>query len=455
VSRPTLVVVDGPLEGRRVDVGAELVVGREGAALTLPDLEVSRRHAVLRADDGAVWLEDLESANGTWVNGRRIATRTRLADGDLVRLGHTTVQLELTAPQAAPEGQAGPPPAAADVQVSAPSRPGGTRLLALGLGGALLLQLVFAASYVGALHSPDPDGVPVAVAGPPAAARRLAQQLAADDAVDPLVVADRGAVLQAIDDREVYGGLIVGRERDELVVADAASLQVATLLTRSFGELAARQNRPLTVTDAKPLPEGDSRGLSSFYAVIAWVFGGYLAATVLTLFAGASSRHHKRAAMRVGALVLYSLAAGLFGAIVLDPVIGALEGHFVALALLGALLVLAVAAGTAALQSLLGIAGTAVAMIAFFMIANPAAGAAVPNELLPGFWRAVGPWLPSGAGVTAIGNTFYFDGHDIAQPLAVLAGYAVAGSALVVAVGWRHGRRSNPELELTTAAAAA
>jgi hypothetical protein len=454
VSSATVVVKDGPLEGRRVEIGAELVVGREGVALTLPDLEVSRRHAVLRTDDGAVWLEDLESANGTWVNGRRIAARTRLADGDLVRLGHTTVRLELAAPQAAPEEPAGAPPATADAGGSA-ARVGGTRLLALGLAGALVLQLVFAASYVGALHSPDPDDVPVAVAGPPAAARRVAQQLAADDAIDPVVVADRGAVVQAIDGRDVYGGLVLGRERDELVVAQAASLQVATLLTRSFGELAAGQGRPLTVTDAKPLPEGDSRGLSAFYAVIAFVFGGYLAATVLTLFAGAASRHHKRAAMRVGGLVLYSLAAGLLGAILLDPVIGALQGHFLALALLGALLVLAVAAGTAALQSLLGIAGTAVAMVVFFMIANPAAGAAVPNELLPGFWRVVGPWLPSGAGVTAINNTVYFDGNDLGQPLAVLAAFAVAGSALVIAVGWRHGRRSDPELELTTAAAAA
>ncbi|HEU0336379.1 MAG TPA: FHA domain-containing protein [Gaiellaceae bacterium] len=453
MSAAALVVKDGPLEGRRVDVGAELVVGREGAALTLPDLEVSRRHAVVRADDGAVWLEDLESANGTWVNGRRIAARTRLADGDLVRLGHTTVQVELAAPRAEPEAPAASPAAAPGGRAAAAVS--GTRLLALGLAGALLLQLVFAASYVGALHSPDPENVPVAVAGPPAAARGLAQRLAADDAIEPVVVADRAAVLRAIDGRDVYGGLVLGRERDELVVAQAASLQVATLLTRSFGELAAGQGRPLTVTDAKPLPEGDSRGLSAFYAVIAFVFGGYLAATVLTLFAGAASRHHKRAAMRVGGLVLYSLAAGLLGAILLDPVIGALQGHFLALALLGALLVLAVAAGTAALQSVLGIAGTAVAMIVFFMVANPAAGAAVPNELLPGFWRAVGPWLPSGAGVTAIVNTTYFDGHDVAQPLAVLAAYAVAGSALVIAVGWRHGRRSNPELELTTAAAAA
>jgi hypothetical protein len=252
----------------------------------------------------------------------------------------------------------------------------------------------------------------------------------------------------------VYGGLVLGREQDELVVAGAASLQVATMLTRSFGELAAGRGRSLTVTDAKPLPEGDSRGLSAFYAVIAWVFGGYLAATVLTLFAGAASRHHKRAALRVGGLVVYSLAAGLLGAIVLDPVIGALTGHFLALAFLGALLVLAVAAATAALQSLLGVAGTAVAMIVFFMVANPAAGAAVPNELLPGFWRAVGPWLPSGAGVTAIGNTVYFDGQDVGQALSVLAAYAVVGSALVIAVGWRHGRRSNPELELAAAAAA-
>ena len=49
---PALVFSEGPLSGRRVEVDAELVVGREDAGLTIEDEEISRRHAVIRPGDG-------------------------------------------------------------------------------------------------------------------------------------------------------------------------------------------------------------------------------------------------------------------------------------------------------------------------------------------------------------------------------------------------------------------
>jgi pSer/pThr/pTyr-binding forkhead associated (FHA) protein len=45
----------------------------------------SRRHARLTVINNRAWLEDLESKNGTFVNGRRIASRTVLRSGDSVR----------------------------------------------------------------------------------------------------------------------------------------------------------------------------------------------------------------------------------------------------------------------------------------------------------------------------------------------------------------------------------
>jgi hypothetical protein len=41
------------------------------------------------------------------------------------------------------------------------------------------------------------------------------------------------------------------------------------------------------VADVAPLPPGDSRGLTIFYVTIAWVFGGYFAATVIMTLLGA------------------------------------------------------------------------------------------------------------------------------------------------------------------------
>jgi predicted component of type VI protein secretion system len=89
-----LVVTQGPLAGRRLELEGELVIGREGVAVTIDDSELSRRHAAVRPVDGGVEIEDLGSLNGTFVNGNRIEAPTRLSAGDSVKLGQTVIELE-------------------------------------------------------------------------------------------------------------------------------------------------------------------------------------------------------------------------------------------------------------------------------------------------------------------------------------------------------------------------
>ncbi|MGE5618129.1 MAG: FHA domain-containing protein [Sphingomonadaceae bacterium] len=62
--------------------------------ITLTDGYVSTRHAVIDYRDGAWWLSDLNSRNGTWVNGERISSPVRLRPGDLVAFGPVKVKLE-------------------------------------------------------------------------------------------------------------------------------------------------------------------------------------------------------------------------------------------------------------------------------------------------------------------------------------------------------------------------
>jgi len=70
---------------------AETVIGRaEGTAIRLLDNGVSRRHARIIELNGQVLIEDMQSANGTLVNGEMIQTRV-LNDGDKIRLGSTTM----------------------------------------------------------------------------------------------------------------------------------------------------------------------------------------------------------------------------------------------------------------------------------------------------------------------------------------------------------------------------
>jgi serine/threonine protein kinase len=97
-----LVVSSGPLSGQSVEVAADLVVGRHNADINLPDLEVSRRHALIRPVAGGIEIEDLGSSNGTYVNGRRIGKSTVVAPGDRIQLGQSHLRIEIGAPLAAP-----------------------------------------------------------------------------------------------------------------------------------------------------------------------------------------------------------------------------------------------------------------------------------------------------------------------------------------------------------------
>jgi pSer/pThr/pTyr-binding forkhead associated (FHA) protein len=68
-----------------------VVLGRsKDADLQIADPNVSRRHAEVRQEGATYWLIDLDSTNGTELNGRRV-TRAKLSDGDTITLGGTEV----------------------------------------------------------------------------------------------------------------------------------------------------------------------------------------------------------------------------------------------------------------------------------------------------------------------------------------------------------------------------
>jgi hypothetical protein len=77
-----------------VELGVEIAIGREDSDLVLEDPEVSRRHAVLRRSGASVVVEDLNSTNGTFVNGERIRGPITVGAGDQVRVGRTTLEIE-------------------------------------------------------------------------------------------------------------------------------------------------------------------------------------------------------------------------------------------------------------------------------------------------------------------------------------------------------------------------
>ena len=85
--------MEGPLTGQRLEVVSAITLGRGEADVVIDDPEISRRHAILRACVGYIEIEDLDSLNGTWVNGSRISQSVRLEPGDAIRLGRTVLEV--------------------------------------------------------------------------------------------------------------------------------------------------------------------------------------------------------------------------------------------------------------------------------------------------------------------------------------------------------------------------
>lgn len=91
---PVLLVLQGEEEGREIELIPDHVSVGRGADndLVLPDIACSRRHAVFQRRGQTLSISDLDSGNGTLVNGQRIK-EIELQDGDEIQLGTTVLQL--------------------------------------------------------------------------------------------------------------------------------------------------------------------------------------------------------------------------------------------------------------------------------------------------------------------------------------------------------------------------
>lgn len=88
-----LEVIEGKDKGKRVrlEIG-EHILGRNPEGISLKDMDVSRNHArILVSENSKAILADIESTNGTFVNGKKIE-ETQLKKGDEIRIGNTVLK---------------------------------------------------------------------------------------------------------------------------------------------------------------------------------------------------------------------------------------------------------------------------------------------------------------------------------------------------------------------------
>ncbi|WP_180171628.1 FHA domain-containing protein [Acinetobacter sp. YH12023] len=89
--------ISGDLTGQEISIERDMLVGRhQQADIVLQESDVSRKHAAFVLKDQALWLQDLNSSNGTFINDVRLTGESLLKEGDIVQFA--SVKFSLLAP---------------------------------------------------------------------------------------------------------------------------------------------------------------------------------------------------------------------------------------------------------------------------------------------------------------------------------------------------------------------
>jgi hypothetical protein len=94
--RVRIEITDGPNRGNKFNVPLPCTIGRRDADIRVRDMTVSRRHASLESSGGRIIFKDLDSTNGSMVNGKPVK-EIELSDGDIIQIGNTTLKIQFVA----------------------------------------------------------------------------------------------------------------------------------------------------------------------------------------------------------------------------------------------------------------------------------------------------------------------------------------------------------------------
>ncbi|MFF4984937.1 ABC transporter permease [Streptomyces sp. NPDC001046] len=271
-----------------------------------------------------------------------------------------------------------------------------------------------------------PRDLPLGVAGPTVAAAQVERQLEQHEgAFEIHRYADGAAARDAIEDRSVYGAVVVTPQGPELLTASAAGPAVAQFLEQAVTQRASAEGTRVKVVDVVPTPASDPRGAVLNAAVLPLALAGIAAGAVVTLLG-------LRGMRAVTALLVASALVGAVAAVIAHSWLGALAGDWWVEASVLGLSTLAVGAAVAGLAALIGPAGTGIGAALVMLIGNPFSGAASAPQMLPEPAGAIGQWMPPGAGTSLLRSVAFFDGSAATGPALTLTWWAALGLGAVL-----------------------
>jgi energy-converting hydrogenase Eha subunit B len=302
--------------------------------------------------------------------------------------------------------------------------------LLFGVGGALIVALIVLA-FVWPTTTASAKNLPVAISGPAAQVTAVENGIAeaSADLIDFDVVDDRASAVTAIEERDVYGAIVLG-EQPEVLIASASNASATAILRNLAAQLQVQaqvaaaggdaSQVAITVTDVVPLNDRDPNGSGLIAASFPLVLGGMLGGILISLLVVGVAR-------RLTALAVYAVVAGTLVATIMQGLFGVLQGPFLLNALALALSMLATSSLIVGFTALIGPRGIAIGSVISMLIGNPLAGSTVPWQFLAEPWGAIGQFFVPGAASALVRELSYFPSADSTMQWLVLIGWTVAG----------------------------
>lgn len=348
---------------------------------------------------------------------------------------------------------------------------------ALGLLVALIVG-IFASMFMWPFKASDPGNIAFGITGPSEQVAQVETQLdaAQKGLLDVTAYDSRDEIVEAIEKRDVHGGLVISDTGMEMLTSSADNAQISQLLTQmatgmkeqqaaaaqqaiadavaqakehgapaeqilAIQEQAQEQAAAVTVTTTDVVAGGTNAAAGNL-VILPALIGGMMTA-MLSIFLV------KRPWFRIISLVSGALFAGLSGALVLGAWMDLIPGDFGMIWLALSAGVCAVGATIMGLATLLGNAGIGLGVILMMLIGNPWGGTFVPTEFLGGFMGWLGAHMPNGNVIQLVRNIGYFPDASQSSQWGVFAAWIGIGLVLWLAGSLIHTAKAKKQAAVT------
>lgn len=351
------------------------------------------------------------------------------------------------------------PPPASSMGPATPPRRGTLSRLASAFLAPLFFVIAFPLLFVGAIHSPTPNDLPILIVGSDSVVAQVTDGL--DDS-ESFAATQTDIVTEArtgVEEREVMGSIQIDATQEAsptftvtTYVASAEGKAVAGAVQAAGADIAEQFGTTADVVEVAPLDAEDPLGTNLFYLLTYTSLAAYLVIIVLMQVQPGARLRSRYVAVTSAAVAAPLIVFGLSSIFVGDY--GASFGTIAGLLGVASLYVFTVGSAAILIEQFLGKAAT-IGIMGFIVLLNfPSSGGPTPASLLPTFWQAVhGFYFGSGA-YESFRGIIYFDGAGTARWLLQLLAWT-GGLVLVTIVVHlaRTTRRQRRELSALQAAA--